>query len=74
MEAKMADSGGEYDIDGGNTHRKTGVELDGIAWVSGQGGTRLTEVTETGFLLEVAGVTPALPDVGVPTPTDWLLV
>ena len=70
---------GEYDIDGGNTHRRTltsdgngknGVDDHGIAWVSGQGGIRLVDP----FLLEVAGITPQVQGVGMPTDTDWLLV
>jgi hypothetical protein len=35
-----------------------------------EGGTRVTEP----FLLEVAGVTPTVQDVGTPTYTDWLLM
>lgn len=61
----------EYDIDGGNTHPKE-IDVDhaGIAWVSGQGGTR--GYAEDTFLLEVAGVTPNPQDGGTP-PADWLL-
>jgi hypothetical protein len=70
MEAMM--HGSVYDIDGGNFRRNSQTEADhgGIAWVSGQGGIPLADL----FLLEVAGVTPSVQDVGVPTHTDWLLV
>ena len=35
----MAHSGGEYDIDGGNTHRKkTGIDHDGFVFDPGSGG------------------------------------
>jgi hypothetical protein len=71
-EAQMP--GSEYDIDGGNyAVKKSQSAADhdgGIAWVSGQGGTRVTDP----FLLEVAGVTPTAQDVGPPLHTDWLLV
>ena len=65
----------EYDIDGGNFARKgqAAFDQDGIAWVSGQGGTRgQTDPlhSETAFLLEVAGVTPNVQDAG----TGWFLV
>jgi len=62
----------EYDIDGGNTHRKGEVDVDndGIAWVSGRGGTR--GYAEDAFLLEVAGVTPNAQDAGTPH-ADWFL-
>jgi hypothetical protein len=69
--------GSVFDIATGNTQRKseTGVDHDGIAWVSGQGGTRATDLYGAeAFLLEVAGVTPDVPDVGTPTHTDWFLV
>ena len=61
----------------GNTHRKGEIDVDhdGIAWVSGHGGTRgLTDPLrgDTAFLLEVAGVTPG-PDVGTPAHADWFL-
>jgi hypothetical protein len=69
--------GSVFDIATGNTQRKgeAGVDHDGIAWVSGQGSTRTTDLCGTdAFLLEVAGVTPDVPDVGTPTHADCFLV
>lgn len=62
----------EYDIATGSNHRKGEIDADndGIAWVSGKGGTR--GLAEHTFLLEVAGVTPG--ESGGPPHTDWLFV
>jgi hypothetical protein len=67
----------EYDIATGNRHGKgeADVDHDGIAWVSGQGGTRGAtdplHATDT-FLLEVAGITPHGQDGGA-LQADWFL-
>lgn len=67
----------EYDIATGSWPRMgDDVDNDGIAWVSGRGGTRgLTEpvLSETAFLLEVAGATPHMQDVATPAHADWSL-